>query len=578
MDVSEDELFESFVITDKSLTGKNETLIDAYAFIDTENPKEKQLHIFQYKIGESNNHSVSPKEVNSFATLIDNEFLHPELAEQDSQNEAINEIKRVVENFLSKRGNKVYYKCHYITNSSGITPKNKDAFSSLLQRFAYDKQTKGFDVQIYGIDEISDLAKNGKISVGLETLEFEKDCQEAYRYEDNSNKVEIGLPGKVFIGMLNINELIRLQNKYHRNQLYSENIRLYLGNRGVNKDIIATITSEESQWFPYMNNGISIICDKLSMGTPNNKRISIDVENMQIINGCQTVNALYNAKYSAETKDEFNSSKVLVKIYQISPIQTKFKLAIIKATNNQNAVTSYALVSNDPIQIAIQNKLKILGYIYDRKGESKQLSQKDRVVSMSDGAIAYKAIYQFEARKLRSGVGKGKIFKNNEYKHLYKPSYLENDGELTSFSVKLLLASKILSGLRVLISKTVDIYIKKLPIFKKSLYYVAGLFYAQNASYLSKLEANLVDLIKENNPQKIKNINWDTDLDNYIHSNFEKCIDKFIDFYNTLKNVEKDDIDNLLKNANFEKQYLSIDCIKEIYEISQQNTSGEFED
>ena len=37
-------------------------------------------------------------------------------------------------------------------------------------------------------------------------------------------------------------EFIRLQNKYHNNQLYAENIRLYLGDRGaVNKDIISTM-------------------------------------------------------------------------------------------------------------------------------------------------------------------------------------------------------------------------------------------------------------------------------------------------------------------------------------------------
>ena len=50
MDLTEDELFDNFVITDKSLTGKKETLIDAYALIDTQNTKEKQLHIFQYKL------------------------------------------------------------------------------------------------------------------------------------------------------------------------------------------------------------------------------------------------------------------------------------------------------------------------------------------------------------------------------------------------------------------------------------------------------------------------------------------------------------------------------------------------
>lgn len=55
MDISEDELFESFVITDKSLTKQPEVLIDAYAFTETENTKEKILHVFQFKLHKESN-------------------------------------------------------------------------------------------------------------------------------------------------------------------------------------------------------------------------------------------------------------------------------------------------------------------------------------------------------------------------------------------------------------------------------------------------------------------------------------------------------------------------------------------
>ena len=122
----------------------------------------------------------------------------------------------------------------------------------------------------------------------------------------------------------------------------------------MNKDIINTITNIESIWFPYMNNGISIICDEILVGTPKaNNSINVELRNLQIINGCQTVNALFSAKYGEKTKDNFKPANILVRVYEIDSSQTDFKLNVIKATNNQNAVKTYSLLANDPLQIAI---------------------------------------------------------------------------------------------------------------------------------------------------------------------------------------------------------------------------------
>ena len=79
MDIGEDELFDNFIITDRNLTGKKETLIDAYALIDTQNSKEKQLHIFQYKLLQKDSGSASPVDVNNFSNFINTEFLHSTL-------------------------------------------------------------------------------------------------------------------------------------------------------------------------------------------------------------------------------------------------------------------------------------------------------------------------------------------------------------------------------------------------------------------------------------------------------------------------------------------------------------------
>ena len=570
MDVAEDELFDNFVITDRNLTGKKETLIDAYALIDTQNSKEKQLHIFQYKLLQKDSGSASPVDVNNFSNFINTEFLHSTLITKDPNNQVVDEIHEIVDNFLKHKGNKISVKCHFITNVLGINKKDEKSFE-FLKRFDYDKQVHNFDIQVYGIKEIEDLAKDGKITVGEEILSFDRDTNESYRYEDNTTKQELGLPGKVFIGMLNINELIKLQNKYHRNQLYSENVRLYLGDKGsVNRDIIETITSDESLWFPYMNNGISIICDEINLGSPKKDKIEIALTNMQIINGCQTVNALYSAKYSEDTKDSFNSSRVLVKVYQISKSQVNFKTAIIKATNNQNAVKSYALVSNDKIQLEIQDKLSKLNYMYDRKGEAKQALLNSKVCFMAEAAISYKAMYEFAARQLRSGVGKGKIFRTDEYKKLFKDEYLENECMLNLFSVRLLISSELAKLFRVYITETSADITNEMKIYKKSLYYLLGLLYAENFSSITEIEQNLCNLIIEDNLNKIKNISIFEKLTDVFYSNVKQTVDKFVNFYKKIQ-IDKSDNDNVLKNTVFDAGYKNIDSIKKILNTNSEN-------
>ena len=471
---------------------------------------------------------------------------------------------------MKHKGNKISVKCHFITNVLGINKKDEKSFE-FLKRFDYDKQVHNFDIQVYGIKEIEDLAKDGKITVGEEILSFDRDTNESYRYEDNTTKQELGLPGKVFIGMLNINELIKLQNKYHRNQLYSENVRLYLGDKGsVNRDIIETITSDESLWFPYMNNGISIICDEINLGSLKKDKIEIVLTNMQIINGCQTVNALYSAKYSEDTKDSFNSSRVLVKVYQISKTQVNFKTAIIKATNNQNAVKSYALVSNDKIQLEIQNKLSKLNYMYDRKGESKQALLNSKVCFMAEAAISYKAMYEFAARQLRSGVGKGKIFRTDEYKKLFKDEYLENESMLNLFSVRLLISSELAKLFRVYITETSADITNEMKIYKKSLYYLLGLFYAENFFSITEIEQNLCNLIIENNLHKIKNISIFEKLTDVFSSNVKQTVDKFVSFYKKIQ-IDKSDNDNVLKNTVFDAGYKNIDSIKKLLNMNSEN-------
>lgn len=561
MDYSEDGFFENFVITDKSISGRSELQIDAYALIETESSKVKQLHIFQYKLYANDSKSASPVELLNFATFVNNNFVHPEFLEKPSDNEVVAEIKTKCDEFLKgRRDRRIIVYCHYINNATGIYRNNEKEINNVLARFNADRQLLGFSIQVYGVKEILELAREGKIQVGSESLELVNEGMYSYRLEDNSKRESLGLPKKVIVGMCNVNEFIRLQNKYHHNQLYAENIRLYLGDRGnVNKDIIATITSSESLWFPYMNNGISIICDSLAIGNTNAAKHvqTFTLENMQIINGCQTVNALYSAKYGENTRDNFRPANVMVRIYEINPSQTDFKMNIIKATNNQNSVKSYSLMANDPIQIRIAEVLRKFNIIYDRKGEGKNIQGNQMIISMVNVALAYRAVYLFMARSLRSGLGKSRVFQKTEYDKIFNGNLLEegNEKQLDELCFKFIIANGILDAIREQIQQDNAKYLGKLPIFKKSTYYLAGYMYASRKTDFDALQKNMTEVFQSDNEQKLRGMNFPNKVTEIVKTYFDAMVTSFIAFYNNLKDIDKTDIDNLLKNKSFDEAY-----------------------
>ena len=561
MDYSEDGFFENFVITDKSISGRSELQIDAYALIETESSKVKQLHIFQYKLYTNDSKSASPVELLNFATFVNNNFVHPEFLEEPSDNEVVAEIKTKCDEFLKgRRDRRIIVYCHYINNATGIYRNNEKEINNVLARFNADRQLLGFSIQVYGVKEILELAREGKIQVGSESLELVNEGMYSYRLEDNSKRESLGLPKKVIVGMCNVNEFIRLQNKYHHNQLYAENIRLYLGDRGnVNKDIIATITSSESLWFPYMNNGISIICDSLAIGNTNAAKHvqTFTLENMQIINGCQTVNALYSAKYGENTRDNFRPANVMVRIYEINPSQTDFKMNIIKATNNQNSVKSYSLMANDPIQIRIAEVLRKFNIIYDRKGEGKNIQGNQMIISMVNVALAYRAVYLFMARSLRSGLGKSRVFQKTEYDKIFNSNLLEegNEKQLDELCFKFIIANGILDAIREQIQQDNAKYLGKLPIFKKSTYYLARYMYASRKTDFDTLQKNMTEVFQSDNEQKLRGMNFPNKVTEIVKTYFDAMVTSFIAFYNNLKDIDKTDIDNLLKNKSFDEAY-----------------------
>lgn len=224
---------------------------------------------------------------------------------------------------------------------------------------------------------------------------------EAYD-ESIPDVVEIDLPENLFfscermrypfvLGLLKGNAI---RNEYlkkgRRDSLFAWNIRKYLGDRGINKDIKRTAQEEPDKFF-YCNNGITAVCQDFQV-----IRNKLRIEKFQIINGAQTVASIANAKANEDVWVLFRLIKT-----KRTDVDSGINNDIIRANNTQNAIKLSDFRSNDQIQ--------------------KYLAE--HLTGKKPAAVSQVITYQ---PKRSSKPGRGRVIKLEElakirYAYLYEP-------------------------------------------------------------------------------------------------------------------------------------------------------------
>ena len=147
--------------------------------------------------------------------------------------------------------------------------------------------------------------------------------------------------------------------------LFEENIRLYLGEENeINRKILTTALSDQNTRFWYLNNGITIVCDRMEY-QPKSASPRLTMVNPQIVNGGQTSHALFEAARSDLSR--ISDVKLLLRVIETG--DRAFTNSVAEATNSQTPIRSRDIRSNDSIQIRIENALLGHGYYYERKND-----------------------------------------------------------------------------------------------------------------------------------------------------------------------------------------------------------------
>jgi AIPR protein len=188
-----------------------------------------------------------------------------------------------------------------------------------------------------------------------------------------------------------------------RPDAFNDNVRIYLTQKNnVNKKIFVTALSDNNSEFWYLNNGITMTCDTFAY-QPGTRSPKIKLTNVQIVNGGQTSNALFEA-YQRDP-DKVQDVLVLCRIYETRT--RDFTSQIAEATNSQTPINTRDLHSNDDIQKKLEESFLDQGMFYERKYRQHYTQPKSkRVDALSAGQalLAYSLGYPEVAKKNRARV------------------------------------------------------------------------------------------------------------------------------------------------------------------------------
>ncbi|WP_417733267.1 AIPR family protein [Rosistilla oblonga] len=254
----------------------------------------------------------------------------------------------------------VSFRCALLTNglTSEISSEYQQELTTMLQE--YDNGTfRSFEFANVGADELVDLVN------AAEKKDRRIDANIPIRYDANSPSLikyhSQGLKGLVCTA--NARDIAKIVNDDDSGAVFDSNIRRFLGTRGsVNQDILRTCSGTETSFqFWFLNNGITVICDKFDPTTdPDDPHVK--VQNMQIINGCQTATALALAAKSGHLKAD---ARVLLRIYETNDPDLVDR--IVLSTNNQNKISNRDLKANDSVQVDMEQAFALFNFWYERK-------------------------------------------------------------------------------------------------------------------------------------------------------------------------------------------------------------------
>ena len=227
----------------------------------------------------------------------------------------------------------------------------------------------------------------------------------AWNRKNQANEVELQLekqvnlpkmPGidQAILGVVAATELLKLVEGQDGNldeRIFYDNVRGFKGeDNPVNRQILETLTTQESQLLPVLNNGVTVVA-RTYQPKPGD---AVSLSDFQIVNGCQTSHCLHRAKDAIVASE----SPIYVPIRLVVTQDDEVATRIIRATNSQTAVLENDLVALTKFQKQLEDFYRLdpvdVKLAYERRSGQFYAADviKTRVVTISDQMRAVAAV------------------------------------------------------------------------------------------------------------------------------------------------------------------------------------------
>lgn len=228
----------------------------------------------------------------------------------------------------------------------------------------------------------------------------------------------VDLPGaRTVIAALPLVECLKMPG-ITDGRLFAKNVRQSLGGSNkVNRELAKTIHGERVRDFFFYHNGITAICDSLTLN-PDKTRLT--VKGLSVVNGCQSLSTIHSASERvrhAEAKD----AHILFRFYEIKDRGFGDRISI--NTNSQSAVKARDLRSNDRIMVGLKKAYETRyadGMFLTKRGEAAPASKAaDKVI---DAATLAKMLMSWQCQRPNYAANEKRLF-DEYYKTLFRTAY-----------------------------------------------------------------------------------------------------------------------------------------------------------
>lgn len=145
-----------------------------------------------------------------------------------------------------------------------------------------------------------------------------------------------------------------------RAEIFDDNVRDFEGNTEVNGAIVETLSSAGPAEFWWMNNGVTIIGDKVE-----GQASRLTVSSPMVVNGLQSSHILHQVDDNGLLDDSRRSNNILVRIIETDDPEIKDR--VIAGTNRQNPVPPNSLRATEDVHKKIETHFRAFGWGYERR-------------------------------------------------------------------------------------------------------------------------------------------------------------------------------------------------------------------